>query len=107
VATGVDLGSEEDTCAYIDRIVKALWEPDISLDFVDVHMPLVLGGLLADDAVKMASEDRARYFYDYFYELLDMYETGQTEYDDVDSLFFDLALYLVDSALQRHGYWTA
>lgn len=103
VATQVDLGDDDDIRAYTDRIIGALWEPDITLDFVDVHMPLVLGGLLADDTVKMATEDRATYYY----ELLDMYETRQAEYDEDTSLFFDLALYLVDAALQKHGFWTA
>jgi hypothetical protein len=101
-ATGVDLGDDQDMRAYAEQIIKALWEPDVSLDFIDVHMPMVFGGLLVDDRVKMASEDR----FNNFHELLEMYESREDQYGEDMSIFFDLALHLVDTALQKHGFWT-
>lgn len=101
-ATDVDLGDDQDIRAYADQVIKGLWEPDVNLDFIDIHMPMVFGGLLVDDRVKMASEDR----FNNFHELLEMYETREEEYGDDVTIFFDLALHLVDSALQKHGFWS-
>lgn len=101
-ATNTDLGSDDDIRAYSNQIIKALWEPDVSLDFLDVHMPLVLGGLLVDERVKMASENK----FDYLHELLNMYETRAQEYGEDMALFFELGEYLVDGLLQKYGFWT-
>ena len=98
----VALGNDDDIRAYSDQIIRALWEPELTLDFLDVHMPMVLGGLLVDERVKMASEDR----FNNFHTLLDMYEKRQAEYGEDMGIFFELALYIVDSLLQKHGFWT-
>ena len=100
--TDVDLGDDQDIRAYAEQVIKGLWEPDVSLDFIDIHMPMVFGGLLVDDRVKMATEDR----FNNFHELLEMYETREEQYGDDLTIFFDLALHLVDSALKKHGFWS-
>jgi hypothetical protein len=99
--SNVNLGSDEDIRAYGDQIVRSLWEPELSLDFLDVHMPLVLGGLLVDDRVKMASEDRLNNFH----FLMTMYENLQDKYEDDMGIVFELGLDLIDRLLQKHGFW--
>ena len=74
----------------------------MSLDFLDVHLPMVLGGLLVDDRVKMASEDRLNNFH----FLMNMYENLQPKYEDDMAIFFELGLDLIDRLLQKHGFWT-
>jgi hypothetical protein len=100
--SNVNLGGDDDIRAYGNQIARSLWESEMSLDFLDVHLPMVLGGLLVDDRVKMASEDRLNNFH----FLMNMYENLQPKYEDDMAIFFELGLDLIDRLLQKHGFWT-
>ncbi len=45
--TRLELGSDDDKRAYGDQLVEMLARPSVTLGFVDIYLPLVLGGIIA------------------------------------------------------------
>jgi hypothetical protein len=98
-ASGEDLGTPDEMVAYMDALVQAM--NDGKLDFMQVYMPLVLGGVTVfNDQVLMPSDDLKTMVS----QMLEMLTKHQAERNDDTEIVFTLARRVLLRALSKYGY---
>jgi hypothetical protein len=100
--TGETLGSDEDMASYGERLIQKLANPEQPLEFTDIYLPLVLGGILFYDRAVLPNEKVG--------ESLKAIHTAvkerASERNEDNELIFVMAERLIDRTLQKYGYRT-
>ncbi|MBI5667230.1 MAG: hypothetical protein HZC41_04410 [Chloroflexi bacterium] len=99
-STGVELGSDRDVAAYVERLVADLRKPDRKLAFADAYLPLVTGGIILGDRVTMPEEKIG----EALVEIASTLRERGAERNTDNELVFKLAEQVIDQALQKYGY---
>lgn len=98
-ATGEDLGSETDMQEYGERLIGDILKGN-PLTFLDVYLPLALGGVIAYDRAILADEKVGEMLTDIFKQI----KTRREEVNEDNELVYRMAEQVIDRALQKFGY---
>lgn len=99
-STGVDLGSDADVDAYVERLVSDVRKPSHKLAFTDAYLPLVMGGVMLGDRITLPEEKIG----EALVEIASTLRERVAERDEDNELIFKLAEQVIDQALQKYGY---
>jgi hypothetical protein len=97
--TGEDLGSETDMQEYGERLIGDILKAN-KLTFLDVYLPLALGGVMAYDRAILAEEKVGEALTEIFKQI----KTRQSEVTEDNELVYRMAEQVIDRALQKFGY---
>ena len=97
--TGEDLGSEADMREYGERLIGDILKAN-HLTFVDVYLPLALGGVIAYDRAILADEKVGEALTEIFKQI----KIRRDEVDEDNELVYRMAAQVIDRALQKYGY---
>ncbi len=101
VATGENLGTEEERKVYVDQFMEILNpENNLQLDFAHAWMPLVLGGLIIFDRVLLSDEDVG----EILQEIRGIVAARNEYRDESTEPIFSIAERLIEQALMKYGY---
>lgn len=98
-ATGEDLGSETDMIDYGERLIDDILKAN-KLTFLDVYLPLALGGVMAYDRAILAEEKVGEGLTEIFKQI----KTRRSEVTEDNELVYRMAEQVIDRALQKFGY---
>ncbi len=99
-ATSEELGSDDDMHAYANQLIQAMWHPRRNLTFVDVYLPLVLGGILVDERVILPYESNLKFLR----TVQNTIKEHETRASGNDRLVIKMADQIIDTALTKYGY---
>lgn len=94
------LGTREEIENYGRQIVQMLWDTDVHLSFVDIYLPLVIGGLLANESVLMSYEQ----ILTELNTLADVSAYHTHDEANADDASVALINLLIGAALRKYGY---
>jgi hypothetical protein len=98
IATGEDIGKEEERQAYIDRTLQMLCE-EKAITFSQTYMPLVMGGIVAYDTVMFEDEKIG----DLLNQMRTMLDSRTAYKDDDTEAIFKMTDTLIDHALTKYS----
>lgn len=99
VATGEDVGTEQEMRLYADRLIESLASKS-GLDFVHAYMPLVLGGIIVNEQLK--TEDIN--FIHLMREQWALLDQRRAETGASGEAVIEIAEQLIERALQSYGF---
>ncbi len=97
-ATGENLGTEEETDAYIDLVIDKLSSQG-QMDISYAYMPLLIGGIMAFDKI-LLKDERLADVLGQFNFLLDDRKGEKTE---DNALIFDMTQQIMEQTLRQYG----
>lgn len=98
-STGEDLGSETDMREYGERLIGDIMKGN-PLTFVDIYLPLALGGVIVYDRSILADEKVGEALTAIFKQI----KVRQSEVTEENELVYRMAAQVIDRALQKFGY---
>lgn len=98
VATGQNVGTAEESALYMDLTISMMQRGE--LDFTHACMPLLLGGLIAFDAVMEEGEELP----ELLEEMRSLTALRDDDYSDETAPVFELVARLVEQALMKYDY---
>jgi hypothetical protein len=98
-STGEDLGSKSDMAEYGERLIGDIMEGN-PLTFVDIYLPLALGGVIVYDRAILADEKVGEALTAIFKQI----KVRQAEVNEENELVYRMAEQVIDRALQKFGY---
>ncbi|GAB4512018.1 MAG: hypothetical protein OHK0046_10940 [Anaerolineae bacterium] len=96
----VQLGTDYDMVAYANQLIHNLQQPSYPLSFVDVYLPLVLGGVLIEGQTVFRDERPL----DILHSLIETFDRRRREPGGHDDFVVNLISQGIDTALQKYGY---
>jgi hypothetical protein len=98
---GEKLGDHEEIRVYSNQIIRSIWKPDQQLTFMDIYLPLVLGGVLVDDYVLLPHEQPL----DNLHALLEVVRAHDADGRNANNAFvLDISEKVIDYALRKYGF---
>jgi hypothetical protein len=97
--TGEDLGSEADMQEYGERLISDILKAN-KLTFLDVYLPLALGGVMAYDRAILAEEKVGEALTEIFKQI----KVRRSEITEDNEMVYRMAEQVIDRALQKFGY---
>lgn len=98
-STGEDLGSEADMREYGERLIGDIMKGN-QITFVDVYLPLALGGVIVYDRAILADEKVGEALTEIFKQI----KVRQSEVTEDNELVYRMAELIIDRSLQKFGY---
>ncbi|MEO8613302.1 MAG: hypothetical protein ABI690_35755, partial [Chloroflexota bacterium] len=98
-STGEDLGSESDMRDYGERLISDIMKGN-PLTFVDVYLPLALGGVIVYDRSILAEEKVGEALTEIFKQI----KARKDDVNEENELVYRMAEQVIDRALQKFGY---
>jgi hypothetical protein len=98
-ATGEDLGSDGEMRDYGERLISDIMKGN-TITFVDVYLPLALGGVIAYDRSILADEKVGEALTEIFKQI----KVRHDEVNEDSELIHRMAEQVIDRALQKYGY---
>lgn len=99
IATGEDLGDEEEIAQYADNLIEKL-DKKGQIDFMQAYLPLVIGGVLAFDQVLLSSEKLP----ELLHEIRVMLQAREQERTSDNEVIFDMADTIIQQTIKKYGY---
>jgi hypothetical protein len=100
ITTGEDLGSDADMREYGERLITDILKPSKPLSFVDIYLPLALGGVIVYDRAILAGEKVGEELTEIFKQI----KVRHSEVNEDNELVYRMAEQVIDRALQKYGY---
>jgi hypothetical protein len=94
------LGAEHEIHKYGNQLVHTFWHGSNPVTFVDLYLPLVLGGVLVDQRVFLPDESVA----EALHTLLTVVEQRAPERTPDNTSIFQIVDKVIGQALQKYGY---
>ncbi|MBI1277650.1 MAG: hypothetical protein GC179_05945 [Anaerolineaceae bacterium] len=99
-STGEKMGSEQDMQDYADKLIAKIRSGKPVLNFSDVYLPLLMGGVIIYDRAVLKAEKMG----EMLTELSRILKSHYAEVNADDDMVYHLAEQVVDRALQKFGY---
>lgn len=99
-STGEQMGSEEDMRDYAEKLITKIQSQKPALNFSDVYLPLLMGGVIIYDRAVLKAEKMG----EMLTELSRILKSRYAEVNADDDMVYRLAEQVVDRALQKFGY---
>ncbi len=94
------LGTREEIENYGKQIIQMLWNPEVHLSFVDIYLPLVVGGILINESVLLPHEQ----ILTELNTLADVSVRETRSEANIDDDSFHMIDSLIGAALAKYGY---
>ncbi|MEZ4669792.1 MAG: hypothetical protein R3E39_17950 [Anaerolineae bacterium] len=97
-----EVGSESELREYADHVVQTLRRPKHPLNFSEIYLPLVLGGVTVAEDVRLPEEKPL----DPLHKLIDVYKSrAEAERTPDNELIFQLTDEVLNWAVRRYKDW--
>jgi hypothetical protein len=94
------LGTRDEIESYGRQIIQLLWNPEVQLTFVDIYLPLVVGGILINESVLLPNEQ----ILTELNTLADVSVRETRSEANMDDASFHMIDSLIGAALAKYGY---